>query len=618
MKYSLIIPSIVIIILFSGWINECYPYQYQYGSYYFKSQFITESVKDYGFVPLWSNEWYNGFPFLLYYPPLFNILVGLLGLLINTLLAQNLVMISCYALIPISVYLFLKRNKVPANTSLITTILFISSYTFMTDLVWIGNSIFYLALSFSLLGLSYVKDLNNSLIKHSLLTCLTILVHPAITIFHGLMTLLLSINYGTIKKALISLGLAVMMAATWLLPFIINLPYASDFTDAGLDKSITELINLVERNIALMIILGASIIILVKSKKVNKNVVKLAATLAITTLLLVILGSFNFILVRMVIILPLAISLIIGFVLSKYLSKELIIASLILISVFVLFNNSELNQAIHLERLSINNYELILSFSLISLLIGNKIKFSKKSLIIIPCFFLLFSNSILIAGNLNMQCFTNISDNNFSGRVLAFPHSQGEYLTILPAVMDVKLSGGGIDQAELRKSLLNQVSNSADVYDYGKLIGADHLLMIMRGPSDIDKFMLIRANPNFIPEQMFTIGLKRAYLFKIVNNTGYTNPLVGYMSPNPEEVILFTNFSKETELLIRETYFPYWKAFINDSEVMITETSDHFMKVSVPTGPNTLRLNYNIRSQYLLGFIISLIGLSLLLLLVKH
>ena len=77
-----------------------------------------------------------------------------------------------------------------------------------------------------------------------------------------------------------------------------------------------------------------------------------------------------------------------------------------------------------------------------------------------------------------------------------------------------------------------------------------------------------------------------------------------------DNIILFSyNSTYQSDILVKVTYHPYWKAFVDDKEVKVSRSADNLMMVSLPQGSHDVMFSYDpFRWSYLIVTLITLMG----------
>jgi uncharacterized membrane protein YfhO len=80
----------------------------------------------------------------------------------------------------------------------------------------------------------------------------------------------------------------------------------------------------------------------------------------------------------------------------------------------------------------------------------------------------------------------------------------------------------------------------------------------------------------------------------------------------PEEVIIEARMKKPGKLFLADTYYPGWKAYIDDRETKIVRSHELFREVALDKGAHTVRFTYD-PWTFKLGMVISLLTAAVLL-----
>ncbi len=71
-----------------------------------------------------------------------------------------------------------------------------------------------------------------------------------------------------------------------------------------------------------------------------------------------------------------------------------------------------------------------------------------------------------------------------------------------------------------------------------------------------------------------------------------SNGSVALISEKPSELILKTNAQRDSTLIIRDTFYPGWHAYVDGNEVPIQKSPLFFRTLQVPAGEHTILMNY--------------------------
>ncbi|MDD4994734.1 MAG: 6-pyruvoyl-tetrahydropterin synthase-related protein, partial [Candidatus Pacebacteria bacterium] len=196
-------------------------------------------------IKWWSPDWYAGFPFLYFYPPLLYYLAVILSYVIPLNIAFKLITLAGTFLLPLTIFLclfFLKfKFPIPSLGALLSL-----SYLFLEKFSIYGANIpstlagefsysFAFALFFLFIGLLIkgIKE-NKYLIGNILILSLMVLVHPfsvIVSVLVGFIVFIQSLIQKEAKRVFIYLakvfGAAFGLTAFWSLPFLALLPYTA-------------------------------------------------------------------------------------------------------------------------------------------------------------------------------------------------------------------------------------------------------------------------------------------------------------------------------------------------------------------------------------------------------
>jgi len=193
-------------------------------------------------IKTWTHDWYGGFPFLYFYPPLMFVISTLLSFILKLNVAFKLTTLLGTLLLPICVYFGLKflkfKNFIP-EIGAVGSIMFL----FLEDFSIYGANIpstlageFSYSFSFALFFLFFglfdrgMRE-NKYLIPNTLVLAIMALSHPFPVISATLYaTLLMVVSQNRLKKAIYALkvfGLAFGITAFWSIPFLYYRSYTS-------------------------------------------------------------------------------------------------------------------------------------------------------------------------------------------------------------------------------------------------------------------------------------------------------------------------------------------------------------------------------------------------------
>ncbi len=96
--------------------------------------------------------------------------------------------------------------------------------------------------------------------------------------------------------------------------------------------------------------------------------------------------------------------------------------------------------------------------------------------------------------------------------------------------------------------------------------------------------------------------LKTKSRFEVVNGAAEL------ISEKPSELVIRTNAKQDTTLIVRDTFYPGWHAYIDGKEVLITKSPLFFRSISLPAGEHVVTMRYIPKMLYI-GGIISLLTL---------
>ncbi len=125
--------------------------------------------------------------------------------------------------------------------------------------------------------------------------------------------------------------------------------------------------------------------------------------------------------------------------------------------------------------------------------------------------------------------------------------------------------------------------------------------------SNSEEFANKFFNSNFNVQQDILIennSYPKNYLDKIDNNPKYK--LIEY---SPNQIIINTQSKTKQILFISDTYYPGWKATVDNQETKIVKTNFAFRSVAIPQGQHTVKMIYNPNS-FRNGFYLTILGFA--------
>ncbi len=75
------------------------------------------------------------------------------------------------------------------------------------------------------------------------------------------------------------------------------------------------------------------------------------------------------------------------------------------------------------------------------------------------------------------------------------------------------------------------------------------------------------------------------------------------ISETPASLAIQTTSNADSTLVVRDTYYPGWHAYVDGSEVQITQTEPFFRSITLPAGEHTVTMNYVPKMVYVGGAI---------------
>ncbi len=114
-------------------------------------------------------------------------------------------------------------------------------------------------------------------------------------------------------------------------------------------------------------------------------------------------------------------------------------------------------------------------------------------------------------------------------------------------------------------------------------------------------------NPNFNPQQDILVennAYSKDYLNQIDNNA-----IIKLVNYSPNKIIIDTKSNTNQILFISDTYYPGWKATIDNKNTKIIKTNFTFRSIAIPKGQHRVVMSYE-PDSFKLGFYLSLLGFA--------
>lgn len=205
--------------------------------------YIAYKIKDiFPTIKTWTHDWYGGFPFLYFYPPLMFVFSALLSFVLKLNVAFKITTLLGTLLLPICVYLglkFLNYKKHIPELGALGSIMFLFLEAFSIYGANIPSTLagefsysFSFALFFLFIGLfSKGMDENKYLIPNIVILAIMALAHPFPVISATLYAMILIFVKKAWKSRLIymikTFGMAFFISAFWSIPFLYYKGYTS-------------------------------------------------------------------------------------------------------------------------------------------------------------------------------------------------------------------------------------------------------------------------------------------------------------------------------------------------------------------------------------------------------
>ncbi len=133
------------------------------------------------------------------------------------------------------------------------------------------------------------------------------------------------------------------------------------------------------------------------------------------------------------------------------------------------------------------------------------------------------------------------------------------------------------------------------------------ILMIDNESSQIERV----KDPSFDPAQSVVISSKSG-VSKHISSDDFQST-IERLSANPNEYVWTTNVSEDAILVVSQTYYPGWKAFVDGHEVPVLDVDYGLTGFSIPAGIHRARLVFY-SPPFRLGLVISIASIGVLLL----
>ncbi len=111
-------------------------------------------------------------------------------------------------------------------------------------------------------------------------------------------------------------------------------------------------------------------------------------------------------------------------------------------------------------------------------------------------------------------------------------------------------------------------------------------------------------------------SFKSLVAYRVLDSKPYIDKNLPYEKKSGK-ITIFTNESINQTIIVRESYYPYWKAYLDSKEIKIFENDDFLeIPISVKNKTHIIELNYQSQKFYHIFDIISISGLFVALLLI--
>jgi uncharacterized membrane protein len=212
----------------------------------FTSWFLDKSL-DAGHIPDINPYWYSGQPFLKYYPPLAYCVVSFLARILGDVtFSYKLITVLFFLLTPLTIYLVSREFGLGRKYSLLSTFIFASSYTYISNIALFGRFTTHLALPFFMLSLYFLLRLRKGGFRNAIYGGLcfgVLLLSHQLTAYSfgmvfGVFVLVEAVKSFRSKylKPLRNMGamalVGFVVSSWWLVPFLIHI------NDIGFQRNI--------------------------------------------------------------------------------------------------------------------------------------------------------------------------------------------------------------------------------------------------------------------------------------------------------------------------------------------------------------------------------------------
>ena len=650
----------ILIFLLSNLFSTILPSGYDYANHFYFTKYISEGLKEF-YIPLWSKDWYLGFPILS--TPIFSyILTGYLFLLFpsNDFLIFNMFNIFMFLMTPLVLYWTTRKLDFNEVESSLTSLIFVITPAF-TRINIFGQFTTLFSLPFLLILIaSFYRLLIKSEKKYFLISLFSITI---IAITH-LLTLLTAIIYISIiflykllfekkqlRKSFFYFIYVLLIPFLLSLPFLYNMIMNSNFLanqkiiihptrELIFNSSIfrdwvlrplgtfqlvfafTLLGMFLRSKFKRPILLDVSYFILILILFVG---VQISFYELILSFLLMIFYSFS--VVKIKITRKIMLFLTLFFLLFLFsLGPNAGLASILPFSQWLVFDRFLLHASIFGSIIS-----AFILYKTFKFFAKQKIKLLPLILIIILLSYVSFNflhgnfkKYLEIQEEIPSPIVKYFKDDKSFGRIL-FLNCPSSWIEVSPSILEKSTVDGGYNTARLLPALRNSgIEKLNDISYHENFDIVNHFLN--KSEDYGIKWVVGCDIKNY--KNLFVNDYKLDYAFddvEILKNTKNVTFLeypdyvkVNYNRTN-DKINLEITSKKDFSIIIKEAYHPNWVATYEGKRVKIDRTNTGLMELNLPAGRKSVELKFDSSLSrililasviYIVSFLISIIFLK--------
>ncbi|MFH0889603.1 MAG: 6-pyruvoyl-tetrahydropterin synthase-related protein [Candidatus Aenigmatarchaeota archaeon] len=210
-------------------------------SHYYKIWQITESLNNANQIPFWDSGWYAGYPLFDFYPPMSHYVTAFMSYFIpaDLNIVFDYAMITAYVFLAIGVFVLCRALGLNAFSSFLSGLIAVASPRLSTNAMFSGQ--FPTIMAFALVPISvyvfiraFTEKKTGLYLLSGILLGVDFLIHHLTGYFLGILFLVsfltLALKRGADVLGFLKITLsAALIVAFWLVPFFINMPF-SDYS----------------------------------------------------------------------------------------------------------------------------------------------------------------------------------------------------------------------------------------------------------------------------------------------------------------------------------------------------------------------------------------------------